>query len=762
MGTETERASADKAPTNSGASAPREESATPDSLIPSIDKVDNREPAYYRSLFFLETLGAQHDELRPLEGPVDPFDDEHLPDEAAIRPAVGMLTIHRQSWRQKGLALGNLLQSICLAPGEVTQIAVTRWEHRTTGSSSEISEQAEAVSSEAEQNRAVNEVQKAVASEAQSGGSSVQARSSSAQAGASFWFASASAASTTSSATTAQFSSGSRNLAAESTNAIAQRTAEASHALRSRRQSVVREVTEQETETMSSRILANYNRRHTLNVLFFEVLQAYEVRTRLDSWERCLFIPMVPLDFEKNGVIVAHQAELLALFREFGAAEMVEHLNRALGEQEAATQAIAAYALEKNELQSVLKMAQDYESAQRALDQAKERLSQSERGLRIKTQELDDFNKGLRKLVSPSQTQRQKSLMEGMVSRSKTEIADGSRALDEIRAKWVALVGKRKDLPPIESAAEEMRKKIESYEARIAGYRIPVGEIFNRYRTFLSQQLWLRMSSYRIHRILQGFTIPEPGNSPEPGQALSSLVDPQPVGVYGNYLAFCWGFPKTEAGYAARDAFAQKHLTRREAANQGEPEGMDKASGAITHEICLPTSGIFSEAVLGQGLAAELIDKRFAGWSDADNKIPLLPPRIADLASRDRVHGIDLKSQDFAASLAQLRAEKLADISHIEQLLTQLGKGDMFRNMGALEQASRLAEKLADLSAEEATKAGDRAVQLQTKVLDAFEKVITSDVVKSALADAIVPGSGEAAKAIGKGKAAAPEAAGKK
>ncbi|WP_417069664.1 hypothetical protein [Niveibacterium terrae] len=756
MGTETERVSAGKTPTD----APREESATPDSLIPSLDKIDNREPAYYRSLFFLESLGGGQDELQPLKEPIDPFDDRCLPDEATTRPAVGMLTVHKQSWRQKGLALGNLLQSICLAPGEVTQIAVTRWERTTTGSSSEISEQAEAVSNEAEQNRAVNEVQKAVATETQSGSSSVQARSSSVQAGGSFWFASASAASASSSSMTAQFSSGSRNLAAESTNSIAQHTAEASHALRSRRQSVVREVTEQETETTSSRILANYNRRHTLNVLFFEVLQAYEVRTRLDSWERCLFIPMVPLDFEKSGVIIAHQAELLALFREFGATEMIEHLNRAQGQQEAASQAIAAYAHEKSTMQDALKLAQEFDAAQKRLEEAKESLSQGERGLRIKTQELEDFSKGLRKLVSPRQTEHQKSLMEGIVSHSKAEIADSTRALDEIRAKWAALAGQSKDLPQIESAAEQMRKRIEEHEARIAGYRIPVGEIFNRHRTFLSQQLWLRMSSYRIHRILQGFTIPESGDSP--AQPLSSLVDPQPVGVYGNYLAFCWGFPKTEAGYAAREAFAQKHLTRHEAATTPDTEGLDEDGGAIKHEVCLPTSGIFSEAILGQGLAAELIDKRFAGWSDPDNKIPLLPPKIADLVSRDRTHGMDLKPQDFAASLAQLRADKLADISHIEQLLTQLGKGDMFRNMGGLEQAAKLAEKLADLSAEEANKAGDRAVQLQTKVLDAFEKVITSDAVKSALADAIVPGSGEAAKAIGKGKAATTEAAGKK
>jgi hypothetical protein len=252
--------------------------------------------------------------------------------------------------------------------------------------------------------------------------------------------------------------------------------------------------------------------------------------------------------------------------------------------------------------------------------------------------------------------------------------------------------------------------------------KLPASESLNIHRLFLSQQLWLRMSPYQVYCVLKRYTIEN--------QPLSALVDPQPVGVFGNYVAFRWGFPNTREGQDedARDRFEKEYL---------KIHGSDQ-----TRVVGLPTSGVFSEAVLGQGLAAEQIDERFGKWGDEANRIPILPPKIADLQSRDRAKGMDLKGSDFASSLAQLRSEKLAEISYIDKALGQVGKGDMFRDMGGLAQAVSLADKLASLSAEGATKAGDRAVQLQSKVLDTFEKVIESDVGQAAVAEFILPGAG--------------------
>lgn len=670
------------------AKAPTPDNATPDYLVPKMGDIQLSEPAYYRSLFILDTIGQDTRQLEELNKPIDPFDVFGQPDQVSLKPAVGVLTVHEQCWYQKGIALGNLLQSVCLAPGEVTQVAVTRWEHKTTGTSTESTEQRESVSEQAEQQRAVNEVQRAIAHEAQMGQSSASSRSSSAQAGGGWLFGSASASTTTSSALTAQFSAGSRDVAAESTNAISQRTAEQSQALRSRRQSVVREVSEQESETLSTRVLANYNRRHSMNILFFEVLQTYEIKTVLTSWDRCLFVPMLPLDFTSLDVILKHSPQLLAIFNELGAKDLIELLGQILSQSK-----------EVNETET-----------------------QRVKGMERRLEELKHDRQRLRDIKM--EFAHDMVQMDENARRARVEQLKNDPEYIGLRRKYVDVLPQKDindlmnphygKLDPLIAQAEN---ELASVKVRT---KLPASESLNIHRLFLSQQLWLRMSPYQVYCVLKRYTIEN--------QPLSALVDPQPVGVFGNYVAFRWGFPNTREGQDARDRFEKEYL---------KIHGSDQ-----TRVVGLPTSGVFSEAVLGQGLAAEQIDERFGKWGDEANRIPILPPKIADLQSRDRAKGMDLKGSDFASSLAQLRSEKLAEISYIDKALGQVGKGDMFRDMGGLAQAVSLADKLASLSAEGATKAGDRAVQLQSKVLDTFEKVIESDVGQAAVAEFILPGAG--------------------
>jgi hypothetical protein len=685
---QTESNETEKAEKNSSSlsTSMTHEYTTPNYLIPAMGDISFSEPAYYRSLYILNTFDQESPGLIELDGPIDPFKNKDLLGQTNIKPAVGVLTVHQQSWYQKGIALGNLLQSVCLAPGEVTQVAVTRWEHKTLGTSSEYTEQQESVSDRIEQNRAVNEVQRAIAHETQMGKSSVSSHSASAQAGGAWFFASASAASTTSNSLTAQFSAGTRNLAAESTNMIAQRTAEESQSLRSRRQSVVREVSEQEAESLSTRVLANYNRRHAMNILFFEVLQTYDVKTELSSWERCLFVPMIPLDFATQGVIEDHKAQLLNIFIELDAKELIETLNETFREENMEDKVF------ENKVNAITKEIKKLENDKTYLQDFKSNFDAD-------YSEMDDNQK--KEKLNEVRMDKQYLRLLSLYNLPQKDDVD--------------LMNPQYDsLTPLISDA---KKKLEIAKAQ---KRIPVAERFNLFRLFLSQQLWLRLSSYEYYCILKGYKIKD--------QSLSDFVDPKPVGVFGNYLAFRWGFSDTDSGQKEHTDFYNKYIKKAEEAN--------------SHTVGLPTSGVFSEAVLGRGLAAEMIDERFYKWGDEQNRIPILPPKIADLQSRDRAKGMNLTAQDFATSLAQLRGEKLSEVSYIDKVLGQAGKSDTFRDMGGLAQAVTLAEKLASLSSEGATKAGENAVKLQAKVLETFEKVIDSDVGKAAVAEFMLPGSG--------------------
>jgi len=92
-------------------------------------------------------------------------------------------------------------------------------------------------------------------------------------------------------------SSGKREATAELTQQIADSTQQAASAERSRRASVVKETKHSESETIQTRIVANYNHSHALSMHYYEVVQVYRVITRPKKFERLLFIPLKKINF---------------------------------------------------------------------------------------------------------------------------------------------------------------------------------------------------------------------------------------------------------------------------------------------------------------------------------------------------------------------------------------------------------------------------------------------------------------------------------
>jgi hypothetical protein len=680
-----------------------------------MDGVSVSEPAFYKSLYILGTFedatrgGSTRAEL---DGPIDPFEPPASPDgQIQTRPAFGVLTVHRQSWVQKGIALGNVIQSVCLAPGEVTQVAVIDWRRQTSGSSTDTAEQGEAVISAIDQQRAVNEVQQAVAREAQSGQSSASASSASTQAslsGASLMVSgSTSAAASTSTALTAQFSTGARNLAAQSSNALSQKTAERSSALRSRRSTVVREVSEHETETLSSRVLVNYNRRHTLNIEYFEVLQLYALTTQLHSWERCVFVPLKPIDFSNTSEIVRHRANLHSIFESLDRLDLIPRLT---SDFDAAARA-KSLDVELEKLRAdICRYEAESNEHQRMVDVFRDALAH----LRVyKSGELQR---------NPSLAKRGEKDYRNIADKNKDYFTGNiaTESEDDLQHKQIDRATAR------DVAKQLYRRRMEEFDklkAERSALNLSLAEYLDANRLFLSQQLWLRMDAYQNYRMLSRYKVEE--------QALVSHIDPHPIGVFGNYLAFRWGFGDDRA---ARDAFEKAHIS----------DGVVKKEEVVEAEIALPTSGVFAEAVLGRGEAAEKKDNTRLWQWQSEAQIPILPPKIADIASRDRAKGIDLSSAQLAAPLAALRATDMPNISNLGGLLQQVGNGNLFRDMGGLLQTMTLADKLAGLSGAGATEAGKRSQEIHAKFLDTFIEFIESDAGKAAISEAILPGSGVA------------------
>src|SRR5262249_44362091 len=73
-------------------------------------------------------------------------------------PALGAIVTMEQSWHVLGLALGQLLHSVALSPGESVRIAMVNWSRRTAGTRGESETQDETLANQTQHNRAISEV----------------------------------------------------------------------------------------------------------------------------------------------------------------------------------------------------------------------------------------------------------------------------------------------------------------------------------------------------------------------------------------------------------------------------------------------------------------------------------------------------------------------------------------------------------------------------------------------------------------------------
>lgn len=271
-------------------------------LVPKLGEYPT-EKHYYSTVVIDHVTPGQTTDLAGA-GPID-ISPAAAADFGFKAPAVGAILTFVQSWYTQGLTLGNLLHSVALAPGESTRIAMMDWSRRTFASGTENITEAERLSNTSSHSRAISEVQSAVANEVQTGFSQTKANSTTSAGGGGFGLSlgpltiggSGSEGSTSSSAASFSSSMGSRSLAASMSQRINDVTQQAASSVRERRASIVKEVSEEEHQSVSTRILANYNHMHALTVQYFEVIEIYRVNVSLQQAERCLFIPMKFVSF---------------------------------------------------------------------------------------------------------------------------------------------------------------------------------------------------------------------------------------------------------------------------------------------------------------------------------------------------------------------------------------------------------------------------------------------------------------------------------
>jgi hypothetical protein len=640
---------------------------TPDYLIPKMREQPVSPPAYYKRLFIYD-IDAPTDHAATIGAAIDPFDTSVAPPPQT--PAIGVLLTHEQGWFEEGLALGRLSHSLCLAPGEVTKVAVVGWEGRTAASQSAVTTQQEAVTAATDQNQHVQAVQQAVAHEAQTGVSTSMTMGNQTQAGMSastpFFGASGSTSFTAGLGLAASHSSGDRDLAASSAKQIHQRTQEMSNSTRSRRATQVREVSESETSTATSRVVANYNHMHALTVLYFEVLQVFELSTKVIEAERCIFLPMQPVEFD-SAAVERHQELLLAIIHDLG--------------QDALCQSINVFIDTKRDL---LKEAAAAEASIPALEKASQEGTAAAR--------------------------------EALVRYANAQSANSTPFASEVLQAQVAWQAAVKAGTAADMALSEARAKARALRQGVDLAGRDVTKILQKMRLLLNQHMWMRVEPH----VWQQIVLDKVHMAPKP-EALGGRMDPHPIGVFGNYVAFRW--PSDDPAFRAR--FVKDDL------------------GVPNAKVALPSGGLFAEAVLGQANAAEKINlTRFWNWKESP--IPILPPDMQPLSLASRARDVSFAAFDFAPVVAQLKDQKMPD-DDIDKVLGAI-KDSMFRDQSGMEALSKQLIQQAIGNASGATAAGGQALEGMKSAQSFVTNVLNSEVAKTIAGAAV--------------KAVAPEAEG--
>jgi hypothetical protein len=214
-----------------------------------------------------------------------------------VRPAAetteyGVLVTYRQEWWDLGRSVGDLLYSVPLAPGEETKIATVDW--RRVDQARRQTSLDEAVAQDTSITR-IDSIDDSVRLRSEKDGKVTTTMDQSQSGGGASLSVDGfglGAAASGSSATTVTEMHELTDATATNSERINDHVHQASNTLRGTRSMAIAEVAENETSTVSTRVVRNHNHSHTLTIEYFQVLSHYLVKATPASWVPVQFVPL--------------------------------------------------------------------------------------------------------------------------------------------------------------------------------------------------------------------------------------------------------------------------------------------------------------------------------------------------------------------------------------------------------------------------------------------------------------------------------------
>lgn len=733
-------------------------------LVPNID-LPLSEPVTYRTIAItsLPDVAEEYELASPLDPLAENASTASWPQKLATAPAEGAILTHEQAWRLRGVTLGRLLHSITLAPGEVTQVAVTEWHRDTRGDATEDIGADERSGRSASRTRDVHQVTNEVATETTRGRSESDTASGRADVGVGgvlgMLGVGASGSVGGGVASSVSYNAGTRGLAASSNGTIKQSTQQQASNVRGQRAALVQEVQRTDTERFETRVVANYNHMHALNILYFEVLQVYELSTETKNPERCIFLPLEPIVFDAAQVrtfteplaraaaaagwpvlaegIALHGSDDVSRERRLtrlgararasatklseaaqAAADARAALVAASSDVDAATTAVAGEQVNVSRAMSGVTAVQREES----------QLTSQAAALRAQMATLDrmihapffDFANTFTRAKHEEQYRRAEGRLQQVNGQLQEQRARAEQAHDELVAAQGRLAESQSAAAQAIQARDAKRAFASTAAARLERARrqstddaasLSQAEDANRQTDedivaqlndrgeFFNQAIWAQMTPDQVAATV--------GAATYQGVSLLETIDPTPVAVSGNYVGFRWNFPPGREDEAAE-------FRARVMAGYATDEPDDT--------VVMPTGGVFAEAVLGRANSAEELDlTRFWDWDE--KTIPILPTAISSLHHVARAERAEARPGQLGAPAVS--AQPLPDAPALpgHTLASMIGTS-MFRDISGGDVIEGLLEQAQQVTGSGAKAAQERAHENISAYLDHVEQLL--------------------------------------
>ncbi|MEZ4674861.1 MAG: hypothetical protein R2932_11535 [Caldilineaceae bacterium] len=750
----------------------------PSDLLPKSGEYPT-ERVFYHTLV-LDQVDSQPDQELEQAGPIDiaPTLDQSF---GFKNLGIGALLTISQSWYAQGVALGQLLHSTALAPGESTRIAMMDWARRTKAGSTETISEQEQLDNETMHSRSLSEVTKAVANEAQEGFSSTSNTTTAHQSGKSSGSATINAdplnvislgafgddpgvttGGTTESDSTVNTagmtftsSSGNRSLEASTTQKVMDRTQQHANSVRNRRASIVREVSQEEHQSVSTRVVTNYNHMHALSIQYYEVVQIYRVEVGISDVEKCIFIPMKLVDFtqaviDKYRLVLARTAQerntYESLTSRYGVVEVMPQTPR-ITRNKLLDSRLKLEIAKSAAQESLFSLAMDVKSAAQvpATVKASESLVVKE-AVNIRPSIVDvlaakgydlaqiDYaakviGKGVVHPNSDSLFLPDDTVITGLMVRdgivtAKQAKVRGENTIIGIGADGVSLTQSlsitESESILLTSGKEEEQTIILVLQCNYLGVVFPLSvkvrlaggagtqevirfgsvrasknliDQLNANKLHYSQAIYRSLDASSLALLLSPYSYK--------GKPLVQIIDPTPVTIAGNYLVFKMHEEESETNLQGEKVLSEWGQWLKD-------HGISK-SRVKTELTPLPSGGVFAEAVLGRYNAAEKLDMtRFWNWQDSP--IPLSAPEIAPIEMTSRGATDDLKPGQLGAPVVSIvNPTALPDPTGMAAVLQAIQNGNMFRDMSGLAATMGLAQAGINAASQGATAAGTQA-----------------------------------------------------